>query len=643
MLRPASYKSIYYSLAATFITITLCFFAASGAAGSAQIQSDQQPANKKEEKEEKKKGGVSKLNPFGRDKDKEEKKEPADAGGEKQSKQEREYQKIKQFSEKLYAEDPGFREEVEETYRQKRREHSEFAFFINTRDSQDAQVTRSGDRLKVEDTLYDNPLVQDYVNRVGQSIVPKDSTRLYAFKVTLNPIPEARALSTGTIYVSSGLLSVIDNEAQLAYVLGHEVAHVERDHWRQDVLVERGMARYNEKQQQKRQIIGGIASLGLGAVAGGVTGSFSKAGVAALYAELALPTILKLAIPNAVASWDKAQEDEADQLGLKYMLDRNYDPREAPKFYLALQRLSASDSRAGLGFMADAARVVERIQQVNTVIGGFTNLSSVNLYVGAQNLKAQREAQAALAAAQQPGPGAEPDRGKAINAERDAAGRAAAASQAIASGPMAAEIKAKLESGELIGSSAEFLTVMAELKRDNGVRALYYDMFQMARENLEESLMIRSNDPFTHFYYGKVLKLTARTQAEKQRALAAFVKAIELDKRRVLAEPHLYRALALIDTRDPAQSREIISSLKDYVAVYQREHGGSLPDNMEVIYDYLQEVGEMDWAARPAVNISTKNIDPIGIQSGLTTSASPQPATAAPAPAAQMAPKSRRP
>src|SRR5215510_1754062 len=198
----------------------------------------------------------------------------------KQSKQEREYQKIKQFSEKLYAEDALFRDEVDESYRQKRREHSEMAYFTNTRDAQDDQVTRSGDKLKVEDTLYDNPLVQDYVNRVGQSIVPRDSKNLYAFKVTLNPIPEARALSTGTIYISSGLLSMIDNEAQLAYVLGHEVAHVEKDHWREDVIVERGIQRFYEKQAQKRALVG----LGAGAAVGGATGSFSKGATTGLLA-----------------------------------------------------------------------------------------------------------------------------------------------------------------------------------------------------------------------------------------------------------------------------------------------------------------------------------------------------------------------
>jgi len=564
----------------------------------------------------------------------------------KQSKQEREYQKIKQFSEKLYAEDTVFREEIENLYYQKQKEHSEYAYFTNTLDSHDEQITRNGDKLKVDDTLYDNPLVQDYVNRVGQSIVPKDSKKLYAFKVTLNPIPEARALSTGTIYVSSGMLSLVDNEAQLAYVLGHEVAHVERDHWREDVMVERGMQRYYEKQQQKRALIGVLAGIGAGAAVGGATGSFSKGALTGILVGVGVPTLLKLADPHAVVSWDKEQEDEADQLGVKYMLERNYDPREAPKFYAALQRTSHADPRVGLGFMGDKNRVLERLQQVNGVLTAFNNLFSTrSLYVGALDLNTQRQAQVAGAGASK-----EPDRGKALSGDRAGAGYAVA-SQTVASAPMAAAIKAKIEAGELIGSSAEFATVMAELQRDNGLRAFYYDMFQMARDNLEESLAIRSNDPYTHFYYGKILKLTARTSSEKQRALFEFVRAIELDKRRVVAEPHLYRALALIETRDAAQSREIVSSLQDYVAVYQREHSGSLPPNMDVIYDYMQEVGEMDWAARPALNISTKNIEPIGIQGGLTAPAPPQatapvtvtPASVTPAPFQQTSPKSRRP
>ena len=153
---------------------------------------------------------------------------------------------------------------------------------------------------------------------------------------------------------------------------------------------------------------------------------------------------------------------------------------------------------------------------------------------------------------------------------------------------------------------------MAAITRDNGIRAYHFDMFKMARENLEDSLRIRSNDPYSHYYYGKILKLTARTPQEKLRALGEFAQAIQLDRRKVIAEPHLFRALSMVDAKDPNQMQEIVNALKDYVAIYQREHSGGLPPNMEVIYDYMQEAGEVSWTATPAVNVSTKGIDPIG-------------------------------
>jgi predicted Zn-dependent protease len=532
----------------------------------------------------------------------------------KATKQERRYQEIKQFSEERFRTNPEFRDEVNVAYRQMQREHSEYAFRINTRDADDEQVMRTGDKLKIEDTLYDNPMAQDYVNRVGQSLVPAGSNQLYAFKITLNPVPEARALSTGTVYVSSGLLSVVDNEAQLAYVLGHEIAHVEREHWHEDVLVEHGLDDYNEKQQQKRKLIGNITSIGLGVMTGGLSNSFSTGANVAFFAEAyVMPNILKLAVPNAVVSWDKAQEDEADRLGLEYMLKRNYDPREVPKFYASLQRASASDKRASLGFMANAVRITDRMQQVSSVIGGFGGSLQDKLLIGSINLNSQQQTEALVSS--QTATGKQPDEGKTLDPTRDAAGRAATAERMVG-GTLSDELKAKLEAGEIIGSTAEFEAVMAELKRDNGVRAYYYDMFRMARENLEESLRIRNNDPFAHFYYGKVLKLTARNASEKSRAMVEFRRAIDLDVRKVLPEARLNRALAMMENKDPSQMPEIVSSLKEYVNLYQRIHGGVLPPNMDVIYDYMQEAGEVAWSASPATNVSTKNIEPIGIMQG---------------------------
>lgn len=509
----------------------------------------------------------------------------------KLSKEEKEYQKIRKFSVDLYLKDAEFREAVDEAYLQKQHEHSEYAYYLNTRNPAGQQVTWDGDKPRVEYALYDNPLAQDYVNRVGQSLVPNGSARLYTFRIILNPIPESRALSTGTVYVSTGLLSVIDNEAQLAYVLGHEIGHVEKEHWKEDMLVIKGAKPYNEKQAQKRNLWGAV----IGVVAGVVTGSGDVGVLAYSYST----SVLKSIVPNAITTWDRLQEDEADQLGLKYMLDRNYDVREVPKFYANLRRTSSMDPRVRLGFVADKDRISEREEQVKSLIGS-SNVAQKTLYVGAKDLAP----------------------GKMLDPSQNSAARAEAAQTAI-TGTLAADIKAKLDAGELIGNSAEFEAVMAGITRDNGIRAYYFDMFKMARESLEESLRIRSNDPYAHYYYGKILKLTARTSQEKLSALAEFARAIDLDKRRVIAEPYLYRALSLIDAKDSAQTQEIVGALKDYVAIYQREHAGALPPNMEVIYDYMQEAGEVAWMATPAINVSTRGIDPIGAK--LDSAVAPRP------------------
>lgn len=585
-----SYLAVFLlvSLIVTILLPTTALARTKSAAKSAVVSQDKQD-KKEKQKDEARKDDKSKL-----------------------SKQERKYIEIFRFSKNRYDTNPDFREEVDQAYRRMQREHSEHAFLINIRDAADDQVTRSGDRVKVEDTLYDNPLAQDYVNRVGQSLVPQGSNKLYAFKITLNPIPDARSLSTGTVYLSTGLLSSVDNEAQLAYVLGHEIAHVEKEHWKDDVLVANGLDEWNEKQQQKRAVTGLAAKIGLGIVTGGLVnaGNFGAAG-ATIALDSMVPTIFKLVIPNAVVSWEKQQEDEADQLSLRYMLERKYDPREVPKFYAKLKGTTQRDKRAGLGFMASAARVAEREDFLVPAIVGLGSPSTM-LFYGAVDLSMRQKVKGYIEAAQ-PTPESKPDTGKSLDPSRNAEGRGAAAQNTV-SGELAAEIQKRLEAGDLVGTSAEFESVMGAIRRDNGIRAYYYDMFQIARDNLEESLKIRSNDPYTHFYYGKVLKLTARTLQEKSRAFGEFVQAIQYDKRKVLAEPYLYRALSMIDNKNP-QMKEIVDNLKEYVGIYQREHSGALPPNMDVIYDYMQEAGETAWTATPAINVSTKNIDPIGVMS----------------------------
>jgi len=184
---------------------------------------------------------------------------------------------------------------------------------------------------------------------------------------------------------------------------------------------------------------------------------------------------------------------------------------------------------------------------------------------------------------------------------------------------MADDVKLKVQNGELIAGDGEFENIMATLKRDNGVSAFYYDMYKLAARNLSQSLAIRSDDATGYFYYGKVLKLTARKPGEKEQALQMFAKAIELDRRGANPQARLYYALTKMSGRTTNNVQEVGSDLKQYVEMYQRMHAGALPPNMSIIYDYLQEAGDVNWTAVPVSNV--KNV-----AGGTTTAPQSQPA-----------------
>src|ERR1700710_1543181 len=84
----------------------------------------------------------------------------------------------------------------------------------------------------IDPKLYANPSLQAYVNRLGQSLIPKEaSDNIYiSFKIIEDPFPYADTLATGTVYLSTGMISLLDNESQLAFLLMHEAGHVMLSH-----------------------------------------------------------------------------------------------------------------------------------------------------------------------------------------------------------------------------------------------------------------------------------------------------------------------------------------------------------------------------------------------------------------------------
>jgi hypothetical protein len=155
--------------------------------------------------------------------------------------------------------------------------------------------------------------------------------------------------------------------------------------------------------------------------------------------------------------------------------------------------------------------------------------------------------------------------------------------------------------GGLVLTQPEFVHVMSSLRRDNGILSFYHDMFQLAKNNLEYATANRPNDPAAHYYYGKVMKLVGRTDADRKIADAAFQKAIQLDSRERNYGAHFYRALALIDQKNPTLNPEIAKELQAYMMASMRfaseeaAMANALPANLDDLYDYLTEAGDVKW------------------------------------------------
>jgi hypothetical protein len=451
---------------------------------------------------------------------------------------------------------------IQDTWDARRRADMEFAFNVN-------QSSRIGELSLTElatfrqnfGELYNNPILLRYVNSLGQKIVPQGSPNLYSFRLLLDPVPRAEALSTGTIYISTGLVSMLDSEAQLAYVLGHEIAHVEKRHTyntiRNEILEEEFDREKQADVGKKRAIFGAVTTIGgaaIGGAAGGYSGALIGGGIGAAGGILGGLLFRNKFQPT---EWSTVYEDEADEAGLKYMLEQNYDAREIPRMYARLDNLVGRDSRVGLGFIGKPERTRERQAQITRLI--------TTAYK--------------------------------------------------------ADLEARAKKG-LVSSGPEFQLLMSALKRDNGVIALDYDLYDEARDDLDQAVKLRSNDPRAHYYLGQVIIATGRTQEEKQQAMGEFLQAIQYDSERgAYAEPHLEEALFQISQNDSSLQDQIKRELKTYVALYQRQHTGQLPGNMYIIYDYFLLIGDKSWYTPPAGVVSTKNVDSLNVTQGPTTPA----------------------
>jgi len=211
--------------------------------------------------------------------------------------------------------------------------------------------------LTLRNSFYDDRFLQDYINEMGQGLVPKEAPPglLFSFRVLDDATPNAISLPDGRIYVNSGLLAFVQNEAQLATVLGHEIAHVVEDH------------AYESKKENssfKKRVLPGLLGAAIGATIGAA--AKGKEGAAVGAAVGAVGGIVYTVI--STNNYAKDQEAEADRLGTRWAMDNGYDPKEAVSFFELLSKTFGDRDRFSNFVYGDHARNDERARYVRTLL-----------------------------------------------------------------------------------------------------------------------------------------------------------------------------------------------------------------------------------------------------------------------------------
>jgi predicted Zn-dependent protease len=224
-----------------------------------------------------------------------------------------------------------------------------------------AKAEKEEETLLKKAKVYDDTMLENYLAQVGDRLTPDEVRNAggpgFKFAVLRDPTLNAFALPNGHIYVHTGLLSRLDNESQLAMIVGHEMTHVTHRH-----------ALSFERDAQTKQILYTVAaiaaSIGVAALAGSRAqkGDYVGAAVIGQTANAILGLGLALTAMAAINGYGRDLERDADNGGMENLVRAGYDPKEAPKVFALLRSESKDRGSLETFFFGSHPKLTERIE-----------------------------------------------------------------------------------------------------------------------------------------------------------------------------------------------------------------------------------------------------------------------------------------
>lgn len=214
-------------------------------------------------------------------------------------------------------------------------------------------------KLLDEVVLYDDPLLERYLEDLVADLTPAgmaaNSEVEYRVRVIEDPTLNAFAYPHGSLYVHTGLLARIENESQLATILGHEMSHVELRH-----MVRHERSVWNKRIGFAAASIAAALILAHEEADAWWDGDYHDAVRIGILADLLVGLGLHFAFVASVNGYGRGLEIEADHSAFAKLREAGFDPHEAPRVYEILQEDRGESRDAEVFFFGSHPRLKQR-------------------------------------------------------------------------------------------------------------------------------------------------------------------------------------------------------------------------------------------------------------------------------------------